>query len=83
MHRQVDLAVALGVIAGLPLGAKFISDAIIADIIDYDEFLSGQRNEATYTMFQVGEGGHWFTVTLGAGVTVWVRVRVTVVAGLG
>jgi hypothetical protein len=33
-------------------GAKFLNDAILADIIDYDEFLTGQRNEATYTMFK-------------------------------
>eukprot|EP00931_Biecheleriopsis_adriatica_P120366 TRINITY_DN95487_c0_g1_i1.p1 TRINITY_DN95487_c0_g1~~TRINITY_DN95487_c0_g1_i1.p1 ORF type:complete len:481 (-),score=51.62 TRINITY_DN95487_c0_g1_i1:59-1339(-) len=37
---------------GLPLGAKFIADAILSDIIDYDEFLTGQRNEATYFMFK-------------------------------
>ena len=33
-------------------GAKFLADAILADIIDYDEFLTGQRSEATYTMFK-------------------------------
>ena len=33
-------------------GAKFLDDAILADIIDYDEFLTGQRSEATYTMFK-------------------------------
>jgi Na+/melibiose symporter-like transporter len=37
---------------GAPLGAKFIADAILSDIIDYDEFLTGQRNEATYFMFK-------------------------------
>jgi len=37
---------------GLPLGAKFLADAILADIIDYDEFLTGSRREATYTMFK-------------------------------
>lgn len=48
----VKEAIIMGVIAGAPLGAKFISDALLADIIDYDEFLSGHRNEATYTMFK-------------------------------
>ena len=31
---------------------KFLNDAIMADVIDYDEFLTGGRNEATYTMFK-------------------------------
>lgn len=39
-------------INGLPFGAKFLADAILSDIIDYDEFLSGARSEATYTMFK-------------------------------
>ena len=39
----------VGGINGIPMGAKFLSDALLADTIDYDEFLSGQRNEATYT----------------------------------
>jgi len=37
---------------GFPIAAKFLADAILADIIDYDEFLTGTRNEATYTMFK-------------------------------
>ena len=37
---------------GVPIGAKFLSQSILADIIDYDEFLTGKRNEATFTMFQ-------------------------------
>merc|ERR1719236_116131 len=37
---------------GAPLGAKFLADAVLADIIDYDEFLTGSRREATYTMFK-------------------------------
>lgn len=39
-------------INGIPIAAKFLADAILADIIDYDEFLTGSRNEATYTMFK-------------------------------
>eukprot|EP00931_Biecheleriopsis_adriatica_P004439 TRINITY_DN106105_c0_g1_i1.p1 TRINITY_DN106105_c0_g1~~TRINITY_DN106105_c0_g1_i1.p1 ORF type:complete len:861 (-),score=91.66 TRINITY_DN106105_c0_g1_i1:78-2660(-) len=37
---------------GIPLAAKFLADSILSDIIDYDEFLTGRRNEATYTMFK-------------------------------
>ena len=43
---------AVSCINGFPMGAKFLADAITADIIDYDEFLTGQRSEATYTMFK-------------------------------
>jgi len=39
-------------INGIPLGAKFLAEAILADVIDYDEFLTGARSEATYTMFK-------------------------------
>jgi hypothetical protein len=37
---------------GIPLGAKFLADAVLSDIIDYDEFLTGMRSEATYFMFK-------------------------------
>ena len=33
-------------INGIPLGAKFLAEAILADVIDYDEFLTGARSEA-------------------------------------
>ena len=39
-------------INGIPIGAKFLAEAILADVIDYDEFLTGARSEATYTMFK-------------------------------
>ena len=37
---------------GAPLGAKFLADSILSDVIDYDEFLTGMRSEATYFMFK-------------------------------
>jgi len=46
------LCIIISGLNGIPFGAKFLADAILADIIDYDEFLTGQRNEATYTMFK-------------------------------
>lgn len=46
------LNIAVSGINGMPFGAKFLADAILADIIDYDEFLTGSRSEATYTMFK-------------------------------
>ena len=33
-------------------GSEIPLAVILADIIDYDEFLTGKRNEATFTMFQ-------------------------------
>jgi len=37
---------------GVPESAKFLADSILADIIDYDEFLTGTRSEATYFMYK-------------------------------
>ena len=46
------LCIVISGINGIPFGAKFLADAILADVIDYDEFLTGARSEATYTMFK-------------------------------
>lgn len=45
-------AIVIGGINGLPFGAKFLSDSILADIIHYDELITGTRREATFTMFK-------------------------------
>ena len=44
--------IAMSVINGIPVGAKFLADAIVSDTIDYDQFLTGSRSEATYMMFR-------------------------------
>lgn len=49
---QIALAAVVCGLNGIPFGAKFLADAVLADIIDYDEFLTGSRREATYTMFK-------------------------------
>jgi len=36
---------------GMPLGARFLNDSTLADTIDYDEFMNGERREAQFTMF--------------------------------
>jgi hypothetical protein len=36
---------------GAPLGARFLNDSTLADTIDYDEFMTGERREAQFTMF--------------------------------
>ena len=38
---DVKLCIAFSFLNGLPFGAKFLADAILADVIDYDEFLTG------------------------------------------
>ena len=49
---DVIACIVIAGINGMPLSAKFLADAILADVIDYDEFLTGSRSEATYTMFK-------------------------------
>eukprot|EP01043_Picozoa_sp_COSAG02_P033876 COSAG02_NODE_2336_length_9114_cov_4.097615_4_plen_970_part_00 len=49
---DAKLCVIISGLNGIPFGAKFLADAILADVIDYDEFLTGNRAEATYTMFK-------------------------------
>ena len=38
-------------LTALPAGGAYINEVILTDIIDYDEFLTGKRNEAIYTVF--------------------------------
>lgn len=49
---QIELCIIMSVLNGAPMGGKFLADSIMADVIDYDEFLTGARSEATYTMFK-------------------------------
>lgn len=49
---DVYLCVIMSFFNGAPAGARFLADAIMADVIDYDEYLTGKRAEATYTMFK-------------------------------
>ena len=56
-HRQdMDVADVLPGVRcderALYLSSKFLADSILSDIIDYDEFLTGKRSEATYFMFK-------------------------------
>ena len=36
---------------GLPVGGQFLIQSILADVIDYDEFLHGSRSEAAFSVF--------------------------------
>ena len=50
------LTIMLAVLNGMPSGAQFLTDSIVADVIDYDEFLTGERAEGRFTIFQVSAG---------------------------
>lgn len=49
---QVMLCIFMSFFNGAPIGGKFLADTVMADVIDYDEFLTKERAEATYTMFK-------------------------------
>eukprot|EP01047_Picozoa_sp_COSAG01_P008959 COSAG01_NODE_362_length_18130_cov_34.672307_2_plen_724_part_00 len=49
---DVHFCIIIAAVNGIPFGAKWLADDILADVIDYDEFLTGNRAEATYTMFK-------------------------------
>lgn len=36
---------ALALIVGMPYGARHLNDTIVADIMDYDEFITGKPNQ--------------------------------------
>ena len=38
-------------INGLPAGGQFLPESILADVIDYDEFLNGCRSEGAFSVF--------------------------------
>ncbi len=48
---DIYAAIAVTCLNGAPLGARFLNDSTLADTIDYDEFTSGERREAQFTMF--------------------------------
>lgn len=50
-ENDVTLFYVLALINGIPVGGQFLIDAILSDVIDYDEFLNGTRNEGSFTVF--------------------------------
>ena len=52
MKNEYIWIIFLSGLNGIPFGGKFLADSILADTIDYDEFLSGMRCEGVYTMFK-------------------------------
>ena len=45
-------ALVLFALLGIPLGGQFLNESILADIIDYEELLTGKRTEGSFTVFQ-------------------------------
>lgn len=45
------LVIAAGALNGIPVGGQFLVNTIMADVIDYDEFLNGCRSEAAFSVF--------------------------------
>ena len=43
---DVYYCIAIAALNGIPFGAKWLADDILADVIDYDEFLTGMLNHA-------------------------------------
>eukprot|EP01006_Ploeotia_vitrea_P018099 TRINITY_DN49364_c0_g1_i1.p1 TRINITY_DN49364_c0_g1~~TRINITY_DN49364_c0_g1_i1.p1 ORF type:complete len:763 (+),score=426.35 TRINITY_DN49364_c0_g1_i1:37-2325(+) len=41
----------LSILNGIPIGGQFLIEAILSDVIDYDEFLNGTRSEGSFTVF--------------------------------
>lgn len=45
------LVVVFSVLNSLPAGGGYLNDVFVSDIIDYDEFTTGKRNEGIYIVF--------------------------------
>jgi Na+/melibiose symporter-like transporter len=45
------LLILLSILNALPGGGSYLNDVFISDVIDYDEFITGKRNEGIYIVF--------------------------------
>jgi len=50
-YGEIEKVVFFSIIAAIPAGGTYINDVNLTDTIDYDEFLSNNRNEAIYSVF--------------------------------
>lgn len=48
---SLTLLVTFSVLVSIPAGGAYLNDVFISDIIDYDEFITGCRNEGIYMVF--------------------------------
>lgn len=45
------MLILISVLNAIPAGGAYLNDVFVADIIDYDEFITGKRNEGLFTVF--------------------------------
>lgn len=45
------LLVLFSIACAIPAGGSYLNDVFVSDIIDYDEFITGKRNEGLYIVF--------------------------------
>jgi Na+/melibiose symporter-like transporter len=50
-ETSFSLMLFISIINAIPAGGAYLNDVFLADIIDYDEFITGHRNEGIYTVF--------------------------------
>lgn len=47
----MERMVCFSILTAIPAGGSYLNDVFVTDIIDYDEFITGKRNEGLYTVF--------------------------------
>jgi len=48
---SMSLLIIFSILNAMPAGGAYLNDVFVSDIIDYDEFLTGKRNEGIYVVF--------------------------------
>jgi len=48
---SMSLLLIFSILNAIPAGGAYLNDVFVSDIIDYDEFLTGRRNEGVYVVF--------------------------------
>jgi Na+/melibiose symporter-like transporter len=48
---SVGILLVASVLCAVPAGGAYLNDVFLSDVIDYDEFFTGKRNEGIYTVF--------------------------------
>jgi Na+/melibiose symporter-like transporter len=50
---DMSLLIILSLVNSIPVGGSYLNEVFTTDIIDYDEFITGKRNEGLYVVFNV------------------------------
>eukprot|EP01038_Epipyxis_sp_PR26KG_P006679 gene6679-9163_t len=51
-QSKISEVISIAFLMGIPIGGRFVIDSILMDVIHYDEFLTGNKNEALFIMFK-------------------------------